>query len=112
MKNNFSRFGLLSENICFVKGDILETLDKETIPDRISVLRLDTDWYESTKKEMEVLYKKIVHNGVFMMDDYGHWAGSKKAVDEYLKRLRNAHFYNILIIWKAGNKNSINIKNA
>ena len=91
VKTNFSNFGLLSENVEFIQGDILQTLDK-TIPDKISVLRLDTDWYESTKKELDVLYKRIVSNGVLMIDDYGHWGGSKKAVDEYFKENNNRPF--------------------
>jgi hypothetical protein len=85
VKANFSTLDLLSENVVFVQGDILKTLDT-TIPDKISVLRLDTDWYESTKKEMDVLYERIVRNGVLMVDDYGYWAGSKKAVDEYFEK--------------------------
>jgi hypothetical protein len=84
VKSNFTRFGLSLDNVEFVQGDVVQTLEK-TIPGKISVLRIDTDWYESTKKEMEVLYKQIVTNGVFMVDDYGHWGGSKKAVDEYFE---------------------------
>jgi predicted O-methyltransferase YrrM len=91
VKTNFSNFGLLSTNVKFVEGDVLQTLD-QTIPDKISVLRLDTDWYESTKKEMETLYKKIVPHGVIMIDDYGHWGGSKKAVDEYFNENNNRPF--------------------
>ena len=66
-----------------IQGDIVKTLDI-TAPDRISLLRLDTDWYASTKKELEVLYPRLVPGGVCIIDDYGHWAGAKKAVDEYL----------------------------
>jgi len=91
VETNFSNLGLLSENVKFVQGDILQTLDV-TIPDKISVLRLDTDWYESTKKEMDVLYERIDPNGVLMVDDYGHWAASKKAVDEYFSKNNNRPF--------------------
>ena len=91
VKTNFSNIDLLSENVKFIQGDILQTLEKK-IPDKISVLRLDTDWYESTKKEMDVLYEKIVPNGVLMIDDYGYWAGSKKAVDEYFDKNNNRPF--------------------
>ena len=91
VKNNFSKIGLLSANVEFIQGDVLQTLN-QTIPDKISVLRLDTDWYESTKKEMDVLYKRIVPKGVFMVDDYGHWGGSKKAVDEYFEKNSNRPF--------------------
>ena len=70
--------------IHYVVGDILETLKEEkNIPKTISLLRLDTDWYQSTKIELEVLYPNLESCGVMIVDDYGHWQGSKKAVDEY-----------------------------
>lgn len=78
-KSNFNK-----ENIIYVIGDINETLnDSKNIPNKISILRLDTDWYDSTKKELEVLYPVLTSKGVVIVDDYGHWAGSRKAVDEY-----------------------------
>jgi O-methyltransferase len=49
----------------------------------ISLLRLDTDWYESTKHELLILYPKLTVRGVLFIDDYGHWQGCRKAVDEY-----------------------------
>lgn len=80
---NFSALGL-AEWAEFVKGDILETLRRpQTLPDRIGILRLDTDWYESTKLELEVLYPRLQVGGVLIIDDYGHWGGARKAVDEY-----------------------------
>ena len=76
---------LPNDILVYIIGDICETLNYENnTPKKISLLRLDTDWYQSTKKEMEVLYPKLVNNGVLIVDDYGHWKGSKKAVDEYL----------------------------
>jgi hypothetical protein len=91
VKTNFSNLGLLSENVIFVQGDVLQTL-QQNIPDKISVLRLDTDWYESTKKEMDTLYNKVARGGVLMIDDYGYWGGSKKAVDEYFDKNGNRPF--------------------
>lgn len=74
--------------INFIKGDVCETLNvNENIPKKISILRLDTDWYKSTKKELEILYPLLSNNGVLIVDDYGHWEGSKKAVDEYFKNM-------------------------
>ena len=70
------------ENLCFVKGKVEETIPKTT-PSKIALLRLDTDWYESTKHELEHLFPLLSKNGVLIIDDYGYWAGSKKAVDEY-----------------------------
>jgi O-methyltransferase len=62
-------------------GDIL----KNTFyPEQIALLRLDTDWYESTKFELENFYDKVSVGGIVIVDDYGHWKGCKKAVDEFL----------------------------
>jgi O-methyltransferase len=84
VRNSFLKVDLLSDNVIFVKGDVLTTLaEAANIPAHISVLRLDTDWYESTKKELEVLYPLLSVGGALIIDDYGHWAGSKKATDEY-----------------------------
>jgi O-methyltransferase len=72
---------------CFhlIEGDVNLTLDlHENLPNKIALLRLDTDWYESTKKEMEVLLPRVSSNGVVIIDDYGCLEGARKAVDEYL----------------------------
>jgi hypothetical protein len=87
VRSNFREAGLLNENVKFIEGDVLSTLGEEcNIPDEIAVLRLDTDWYESTKMEMEVLYPRLSNSGILILDDYGHWQGAKKAVDEYFER--------------------------
>ena len=60
---------------------------EDTIPDqapaRIALLRLDTDWYESTRHELEQLWPRLAPGGVLIVDDYGHWQGARQAVDEY-----------------------------
>ncbi|MBR0697501.1 TylF/MycF/NovP-related O-methyltransferase [Bradyrhizobium lablabi] len=71
------------DRLTFVKGDVAETL-YEQVPDKIAVLRLDTDWYASTKIELEVLFPRLAKGGVLLVDDYGAWSGCKKAVDEYM----------------------------
>ena len=87
--NNFERAGLLNENVRMVKGDVALTLaNPDALPDSISILRLDTDWYESTKIELEMLYPRLVPGGVLIIDDYGHWGGCRKAVDEYFSASR------------------------
>ena len=53
------------------------------LPGEIALLRLDTDWYKSTQHELIHLYPLLVGSGVLIIDDYGHWQGAKKAVDEY-----------------------------
>lgn len=81
---NFKKLNLLHSGVKFIKGDVCETLKKsENISKNISILRLDTDWYDSTKMELEVLYPKLNVGGVLIVDDYGHWAGARKAVDEF-----------------------------
>lgn len=80
---HFRARGLLA-NAVFVKGDVAQTLrDTTRLPAQISVLRLDTDWYESTRLELEVLYPLLRTRGVLMVDDYGYWGGARQAVDEY-----------------------------
>jgi O-methyltransferase len=72
------------KNINFIIGPVEKTLlIKKNLPKKISVLRLDTDWYSSTKIELEILYPRLVRGGVLIIDDYGHWQGARKAVDEY-----------------------------
>ena len=66
----------------FVRGKVEETIPG-SIPERIAVLRLDTDWYESTRHELVHLFPRLVAGGVLIIDDYGHWAGCRQAVDEY-----------------------------
>jgi O-methyltransferase len=83
----FDALGLRSRTR-FVKGDVLSTLDDSaSLPTAVSVLRLDTDWYESTRKELEVLYPRLSVGGVLIIDDYGHWGGARKAVDEYFAKV-------------------------
>jgi hypothetical protein len=93
VKNAFSSLDLLSDNVHFVQGDVSKTLEDEPkLPKKISVLRLDTDWYESTLKELEILYPRLEKNGILIIDDYGHWSGSRAAVEEYFSKLPNKPF--------------------
>lgn len=77
----------------YVVGPVEQTLPDLNIQ-KISLLRLDTDWYESTKVEMELLFPRLVKGGILIIDDYGHWQGCKKAVDEYLDSLNRPYFLN------------------
>ena len=74
--------GYPEENIIFVPGMVEESL-KTRKPERISLLRLDTDWYESTRAELEYLYPLLSRGGALIIDDYGHFTGARLAVDEY-----------------------------
>jgi hypothetical protein len=71
------------ERIVLVKGPVEKTRP-DTVPESIALLRLDTDWYESTRHELTHLYPRLSSGGVLIVDDYGHWQGSRKAVDEFL----------------------------
>ena len=59
-------------------------------------MRLDTDWYESTKAELEILYPKLSNGGVLIIDDYGHWEGARKAVDEYFSSRKYKPLFNVI----------------
>jgi O-methyltransferase len=72
-------------NVTFVQGRVEDTLPGAA-PEKIALLRLDTDWYESTRHELEHLFPRLVPGGVLIIDDYGHWSGARQAVDEYLKQ--------------------------
>ena len=74
--------GYPREQIHFVQGKVEDSIPA-TMPETIALLRLDTDWYESTKHELVHLYPKLQRNGLLVIDDYGHWQGARQAVDEY-----------------------------
>lgn len=80
---NVSQTGYDTDKISLVKGKVEDTVPG-TVPDKIAILRLDTDWYESTRHELVHLFPLLQPGGVLLIDDYGYWKGSKKAVDEYI----------------------------
>ena len=79
---NIALTGYPTEHIHLIEGKVEDTIP-DAAPAKISILRLDTDWYESTRHEMEHLFPRLAPGGVLIIDDYGHWEGSRKAVDEY-----------------------------
>ena len=84
VRKNFIRETSNETFLKLIKGQVEKTLlDEKNLPDKISLLRLDTDWYESSKIELEILYPRLVKSGILIIDDYGHWKGVKKSVDEY-----------------------------
>jgi hypothetical protein len=83
VRENLARTGYPPDRLHFVAGMVEETVPARA-PERIALLRLDTDWYVSTKHELEHLWPRLVHGGVCIIDDYGHWKGSRQAVDEFL----------------------------
>jgi O-methyltransferase len=74
--------GYPEHRLHLVRGSVLETLPAQA-PTRLALLRLDTDWYDSTKHELVHLYPRLADGGVLIVDDYGHWEGARRAVDEY-----------------------------
>jgi hypothetical protein len=88
VQGNLVQTGYPPHRLHFIEGDVCATLGKPSnVPHSIAVLRLDTDWYESTRVELEVLYEKVSPAGVVLVDDYGYWVGARKALDEFIERL-------------------------
>ncbi len=79
---NLASTGYPADRIHYVRGKVEDTIPA-TLPGRIALLRLDTDWYESTRHELQHLYPLLAQHGVLIVDDYGHWQGARRAVDEY-----------------------------
>jgi len=77
--------GYAEAKIHFHKGKVEVTIPSAA-PDVIALLRLDTDWYESTRHELEHLYPRLARGGILIIDDYGDWQGSRKATDEYIEK--------------------------
>lgn len=86
VKKNVSLTGYPQEFLHFRPGDVAVTL-KAAVPEKIALLRLDTDWYESTKISLESLYPKLIRGGVLILDDYGYWRGARKATDDYFSSI-------------------------
>jgi O-methyltransferase len=83
---NLRSTGYPMHRVHLVKGRVEETLPARA-PEKIGLLRLDTDWYESTRHELQHLYPRLSSGGVLFLDDYGHWRGTRQATDEYLGTL-------------------------
>lgn len=82
VRANILATGYPESKIHLVKGKVEDTLPGR-LPGNLSLLRLDTDWYESTRHELTHLYPLLCRRGILIIDDYGHWQGARKAVDEY-----------------------------
>jgi len=89
VRRNMAATGYPVEKICYIKGKVEETIPSK-VPEHIALLRLDTDWYESTAHELTHLYPRLVGGGVMIIDDYGFWQGTRKAVDEFLNASSDA----------------------
>jgi hypothetical protein len=85
VQQGFERVPYPQERVHYVQGKVEDTVP-EGAPEQIAILRLDTDWYASTKHELEHLYPRLASGGVLLIDDYGWWQGSREAVDEFLEK--------------------------
>ena len=84
VRRNLLSTGYAEERLHFVQGRVEDTIPG-VAPDRIALLRLDTDWYESTYHELVHLYPRLAPGGVLIVDDYGFWRGSREATDQYFR---------------------------
>jgi len=82
VRANVESTGYPAERIKTLVGMVEDTIPSEA-PARIALLRLDTDWYASTKHELVELFPRLAVGGILIVDDYGHYEGARKAVDEY-----------------------------
>jgi O-methyltransferase len=78
--------GYPEANVHLIAGRVEDTVPAQA-PEQISILRLDTDWFESTRHEWEHLFPRVSSGGIVIIDDYGCFKGARKATDEYLARL-------------------------
>jgi hypothetical protein len=89
---NMASTGYPQDHIHFIKGRVEATIPAQAPAGPIALLRLDTDWYESTRHELLHLFPLLCEGGVMIIDDYGHWKGQRKATDEYLTSLPRAFY--------------------
>jgi O-methyltransferase len=82
VRRNLQSTGYPMDKVRLIKGKVEDTIPQQ-LPGRLAILRLDTDWYESTKHELQHLFPLLTRNGMLILDDYGVWQGARKAVDEY-----------------------------
>jgi O-methyltransferase len=87
VKQNMALTGYPQERLHFIKGPVEVTIPAQSPPGPIALLRLDTDWYESTKHELIHLFPLLCDGGILVIDDFGHWEGARKAVEEFMAGL-------------------------
>jgi O-methyltransferase len=85
VQQGFEEIPYPRERIHFVQGPVESTLPEQA-PDQIAILRLDTDWYESTRHELMTLYDRLSPGGVLIIDDYGSYQGARAAIEEFIEQ--------------------------
>jgi len=97
VQKNLSNLDYPRNLIRYILGDVRQTLlTPKNLPEKISVLRLDTDWFDSTYIELEKLYPLLSRGGVLLIDDYGHWNGSRRAADKFFQEIGIDPFWNAI----------------
>jgi O-methyltransferase len=91
VRRNLAATGYPAERIHLIPGRVEDNIP-DAAPSVIALLRLDTDWYESTKHELRCLYPRLAPGGILIIDDYGHWQGARRAADEFLATLERPLF--------------------
>lgn len=86
VKNVIRSTGYDLSKVHLIEGKVEETLPIVTLPPKIAILRLDTDWYASTKIELELLWDLLVPGGLLYIDDYCTWGGARKATDDFFTK--------------------------
>lgn len=84
VRRNMASTGYPPDHVHLVQGPVERTLPARAPAGSIALLRLDTDWYVSTRHELVHLFPRLAEGGILIVDDYGHWSGARKALDEYL----------------------------
>jgi len=87
VRTNLISTGYPADRLVFIKG-LVEATASENVPKSLAMLRLDTDWYDSTKVALDQFYPRLTPGGVLIIDDYGHYKGQKQAVDEYFDKIK------------------------
>ena len=82
VRDNFARYDLLDDRVCFLPGWFSDTLPAAPI-EQLALLRIDADLYQSTREVLEALYDKVVAGGFVIVDDYGAFLACRQAVDEF-----------------------------
>jgi O-methyltransferase len=92
VRRNLLSTGSPPDRIEFVEGKVEDT-NPARAPETIGLRRLDTDWYDSTRHELEHLWDRLSHGGVLIIDDYGHWRGAREAVGEFFERCKSRSLF-------------------
>lgn len=85
VKSNLQQVEYPDDKIFYIEGKIEHTVPA-SLPKEISILRIDMDWYEPTLHSLKHMFPRLISKGVIIIDDYGHWEGCRRAVDEYFEQ--------------------------